>query len=401
MAQADEIELITATPAVATQTAAGSVEHLQHRPNHNRFSAKNPLRELTKNRRRTLITGAIIVGWWTFLAILFTPQTYMVNLRATAPLSVPEAFFANAVLFYVWAALTPLVLLLGRVFPLERGRWLRNLSVLFILSFPIAFLQVLVVSKLTDLLAIVGDDYSPPVPIKALLLGLGATNIMIYWGILAVSQALNYFRRYKDREASLAHAQLQMMRMQLNPHFLFNTLNAISELVYDTPEIADRTVTKLSDLLRLSLKGDQPHEVPLQEELSFLEKYVDIQRTLHEERLKFAVDVAPETLSAAVPNMLLQPLVENAIRHGIAPKAQGGQIHLYSRIEDRMLIIEIRDNGLGMRAGLSERQTDGIGLRNTISRLTHLYGKDHRFELKGTEGGGVTVLVAVPFKESE
>ena len=352
------------------------------------------------NKRGALVTGAIIIGWWTFLAILFTPQTYMVNLRATAPLSVTGAFYANAVLFYVWAALTPLVLMLGRTFPLERGHLLRNLSALFVLGFLIAFLQILAVAKLNDLLSIVSDDYSPPVPVKALLLGLGATNIMVYWGILAVSQALNYFRKYKDREASLAQAQLQMMRMQLNPHFLFNTLNAISELVYDTPEIADRTVTKLSDLLRLSLKGEQAHEVPLQDELSFLEKYVDIQRTLHQERLIFVLDVAPETLSAAVPNMLLQPLVENAIRHGIAPKAQGGQIHLHSRIEDGMLVIEIRDNGLGIRAGLSDRQNNGIGLRNTMSRLDHLYGKDYWFELKATKGGGVTVLVGLPFNES-
>lgn len=351
--------------------------------------------------RRRLAAALLIVACWTFLALLFTPQTYLINRRSPTPLTWGEALSANLVLFYLWAALTPLVLWLGKRFSVERRHLLRNLAVLFLLSLPVAFAHILILRYANYLLLVWSRQYQAPVPISALLLGLGATNIMVYWGILAVSQALNYFRKYQEREFRLAQAQLQALKMQLNPHFLFNTLNAISELVYEEPESADRTITQLSDLLRLSLRSGQAQEVRLKDELDFLQKYIEIQQTLLQERLTVELRVQPETLDACVPNMLLQPLVENAIRHGLAPRAGGGQIEISAHRENGMLRLGVRDTGLGLCENWQAESMSGIGLANTRARLRYLYGEAHQFELTETPNGGLTVRMTIPFRESE
>ena len=157
-------------------------------------------------------------------------------------------------------------------------------------------------------------------PFWAMLIGLGATNIMVYWGIVAVSQAINYFRAYHEREFRLSQAELQSLRTQLHPHFLFNTLNAIAELVHRDPVVADRSILRLSELLRFSLASEKAQEVTLKEEIEFLEKYVEIHKTLMRDRLNVRVSIDSGTLDAVVPNMILQPLVENAIKHGISPR---------------------------------------------------------------------------------
>src|SRR5205085_10374133 len=223
--------------------------------------------------------------------------------------------------------------------------------------------------------------------------------IMIYWAILAVSQALTYFRKYQEREFRLAQAQLQVLRMQLHPHFLFNTLNAISELVYQAPERADRTITQLSDLLRLSLKSGQEQEVPHKEELDFLRKYVEIQQTLMQERLSVRWEIDPASFDALVPNMILQPLVENSIRHGIAARECGGQIKVSARRMDDMLNLEVCDDGVGSPADAQPTPPGGVGLTNARARLVHLYGSRHRFDLRAASGSGLIVSIAIPFRE--
>jgi LytS/YehU family sensor histidine kinase len=235
------------------------------------------------------------------------------------------------------------------------------------------------------------------VPIWALIIGLGATNIMVFWGIVAASQAVNYFRKYQEREFRLAQAQLQALRMQLHPHFLFNTLNAIAELVHSDPNAADRCIVSLSELLRFSLESQKTEEVTLKEELDFLEKYVEIQKTLMRDRLRVRLNVEPETLDASVPNMLLQPLVENAIKHGISPRAEGGKIEVYARRMDGKLYVEIADDGLGMH---EQQDGNGVGLVNTQERLKHLYGHAHTFNLSSFPGRGVTIRISLPFREA-
>ena len=342
--------------------------------------------------------ACLIVGCWLFMALLFTPQTYLTNLRSPTPLTWGQAFLATLLLFQVWSLLTPLLLWLGARFPLERQRLLRNLAIHILLSGPVALAHIWLLQTVNTLLLNWSRSYQPPVPVKALLVGLGATNIMVYWGIVAVSQAVNYFRKYQEREFRLAQAQLHSLRMQLHPHFLFNTLNAIAELVYSDPKAADHCIVSVSELLRFSLESHRTQEVTLKEEIDFLEKYLEIQKTLMRDRLRVRLNVEPETLDASVPNMLLQPLVENAIKHGISPRPEGGSVEVFARRLDGKLYVEITDDGRGMQ---DQQDTNGVGLVNTQERLKHLYGGAHTFNLSSFPGRGVTIRISLPFKEAE
>ena len=327
--------------------------------------------------------ACVILGCWTFLALLFTPQTYIASLRSPTPPTWAQAFLASLALFYIWAALTPLVLWLGRRFPFERHAW-RNLVIHLLLCGPVSLLHIF-------LFQIVNAA-----PLWALLAGLGATDIMVYWAIVAVSHAINYFRKYQEREFRLAQAELQALRTQLHPHFLFNTLNAIAELVYSDPKAADRSILRLSELLRFSLASGKAQEVTLKEEIEFLEKYVEIHKTLMRDRLNVRVCVDPETLDAAVPNMIVQPLVENAIKHGISPRPAGGNIEVHARRINGNLYVEITDDGVGIPEAGAQ---GGVGLINTRERLKHLYNDAHTFDLSSLPGNGVTVRITVPFRE--
>ena len=351
--------------------------------------------------RKRLKTIGVVIAAWTFFALLFTPQTFLLNSTSNVPLTWLESFAFNLVIFYLWALLTPFVWYLGNWFPLENKERLHNFINLLIFGFPIALLHLVLLQQLNYLLLDWSNLYIRTISLSNLLIGMGATNIMFYWVIIIASQAEIYFRRYHDREQSLTQAQLQALKTQLHPHFLFNTLNAISQLLYENEEQADRTISQLSDLLRISLKSDQNHEVTLFEELDFLKKYLDIQQILLQNRLTVIWRILPATLDAYIPNMILQPLVENSIRHGIAPRVSGGTIKIVATQEDKWLTLRICDDGLGL--GFHPKQTKqfGIGLTNTKKRLFHLYGEDCEFQLSSAEEGkGTVVFLKIPFKQS-
>jgi LytS/YehU family sensor histidine kinase len=200
--------------------------------------------------------------------------------------------------------------------------------------------------------------------------------------------------------------------MQLNPHFLFNTLNAIAELIHRNPETADEMVTQLSDMLRTTLEQTGVGEVTLKQELDFLERYLAIERTRMGSRLQIEMHIAPETLDARVPNMLLQPLVENAVKHGIAPTAAGGRITIEASRDNGSLCLNVLDTGRGLPVGwyenngngkgvsLVSRKKTGVGLANTRARLAHLYGEQGSFDLRSASPHGVAVRIRIPFRES-
>ena len=224
-----------------------------------------------------------------------------------------------------------------------------------------------------------------------------------YWVILALATALNYHQQYRietirssELRAQLAQTQLQALRTQLHPHFLFNTLNAIAELVYQDPPRAERTLTRLSDVLRLSLARSDADLVTLGEELDFLRSYLEVQQILLQERLRVDWTIADETLQARVPTMILQPLVENAIRHGIGPRVAGGHLRLAASRQGGRLLLVVEDDGVGLDG---TDQTPGIGLANTRARLQHLYPGNHRFELTGNASGGATATLDLPFSD--
>ena len=187
--------------------------------------------------------------------------------------------------------------------------------------------------------------------------------------------------------------------MQLHPHFLFNALHTISELIHRDPHAADRMVARLGDLLRLALEREAAQEVPLRQELEFLQKYLEIERTRFHDRLTVEVNVEPQVLDARVPSMILQPLVENAIKHGVTPRPEAGRVEVSAERDGRVLRIAVRDDGVGLPEGWqSGGLREGIGLRNTRRRLEQLYDGQQRFELRNRAGGGVEALLAIPFR---
>jgi sensor histidine kinase YesM len=223
-----------------------------------------------------------------------------------------------------------------------------------------------------------------------------------------VSHAFDYYFRYRSGEVRAAHlqtqlaqAQLQALKMQLHPHFLFNALNAIAELVHRNPKAAEQMVTQLSDMLRLTLDSIGVQEVSLKQELDFLKKYLEIEQTRFHDRINVEMFIAPGVLDARVPNMILQPLVENAVRYAVAPRATGGRIEIHAHRDNGMLQLKVCDDGRGLPAdaGHSRASGRGVGLSNTRARLEHLYGSRHRFELLSSQGRGLTVSMAFPFRE--
>ena len=232
-------------------------------------------------------------------------------------------------------------------------------------------------------------------------------GLIIYWMILFGGQVIDYNRRLREEElrasllqSQLAMAQLQALKMQLHPHFLFNTLHAISALVGKNPEAADKMIARLSDLLRMSLESDGAQEVLLEQELEFLQGYLDIQKTRFGDRLSVVMDIDADVLHALVPNMILQPLVENAIKHGIAPRSSGGNIAITVSRRDGFLNIQIEDDGPGLPSQAASGITFGVGLSNTRARLEQLYRGAHRFELSNAAEGGLLVELEVPFRTS-
>jgi LytS/YehU family sensor histidine kinase len=216
-----------------------------------------------------------------------------------------------------------------------------------------------------------------------------------YLVLASAAHAAFFYRRAKEREASLATASLEALRTQLQPHFLFNTLNTISSLVHAEPDRADAVITALGDLLRLTLETSEARELPLREEMRLVDAYVAIMQARFEERVKSMVEISPEAREALVPAFILQPLIENAVRHGLEPLPAGGTVRISARGEGERLRIEAADDGAGLREDAPSRE--GIGLANTRARLRALHGERASMELRAGERGCI-VSLELPFR---
>jgi signal transduction histidine kinase len=234
---------------------------------------------------------------------------------------------------------------------------------------------------------------------------LSAWALMLAWSALYF--VVKYYQVFQEiqksalKSAAMAHeAQLKMLRYQLNPHFLFNTLNAISTLVLEQQtEAANRMVTRLSSFLRYSLDNDPMQKITLEQELAALKLYLDIEKVRFEERLQLELDIDAEASSALIPSLLLQPLVENAIKYGIAQAEDGGRLRIAAKVFAGDLLLELSDDGPGVEL-VDGRIPDanGVGLRNTQERLHELYGTDHSFRLSNTDPHGLTISIRIPFE---
>lgn len=360
--------------------------------------------EAAARRRRRLVKWGLIAMGWTLFGLFFVSEVIISRAYDGRPLKLGDTLAAWLICAYLWLGLTPFVLHLARRFPFDRRRWVVNLLIHLAASIAFALLQlgtyVLVASWAG--LEIGKRPYFEA--FRGIFVGDFHFDLLTYWAIIGLSHALDYYRKYRERElraaqleTRLAQAELDALRMQLHPHFLFNTLNSISVLMAEDTNAARRMLTRLSDLLRASLESKGAHEVSLKEELEFLESYLEIEQIRFQDRLTVRMEVDPKALDARVPHLILQPLVENAIRHGIAPRAAPGVIEIRARRQNGMVQLEVRDNGAGLGANSSESSIKGIGLSNTRARLEQLYGAAHRFELQDTDGQGLTVTLVIPF----
>lgn len=335
-----------------------------------------------------------LVGW-TAVAVFFASQTYLSYKYSGGQAHWWLVLKMNLVEWYLWGFLAPGIVWLARRFPLERGRWVRGLTTHLLASVGLALLKWTLNNFLRRYL--LGFSQS-----MSLIYGFHQ-NLVTYWIVVAATQGYLYYSRYREGElrtaqlsAQLAQAQLQALRMQLHPHFLFNTLNAISTLVHKDPEVADRMIARLSDLLRLTLENIGVQEVRLAQELEFLERYLEIERMRFPDRLKVRMHIAPETLDARAPYLILQPLVENAIRHGIASRSTPGIVEVRAEHNDGKLILEVRDDGPGISPKLNPK--DGVGISSTRARLERLYGTAYQFGLCNAPEGGLVVTLVLPFQ---
>ncbi len=366
----------------------------------NAFCLNKMMREETANLNWRQ-TGILIFVFSTFLTVLLFPQDYFFNNDPKNPVSLWLAFGHMALAMYLWAALTPLIFRLGVRFVIGKEKFLRSLVIHFVFGITLGVIWTIIYHIILigifegETASVVYDEIFG----KAEMFLANVTNGFIFYIlILAINQAAIYSRKYRDREFRLQQAELQVLKMQLHPHFLFNTMNAISALVYSSPQNATKTISQLSDLLRLTLNRNKSQEVALKDELDFLRKYIQIQQTLLQERLEIEWKIDSETLDAAIPNMLLQPLVENSIKHGIAPLETGGRIEIGTYRDGKNLFIYVRDNGLGLMPGRKETG-NGVGLANTKARLRHLYEEAHEFHLSEAPDGGLLVKIVIPFRE--
>ena len=332
--------------------------------------------------------------FWTLLGLLFASQYYI-----SREVSWKQAISYALGDWYVFALLSIPVAALARRFRFDTGKRALSLTVHLFSSaiFSLSYIVLRAAVGSWQSGADFGEAFRP------LLVKSWHINLLIYWVIVAVTQAFNYYRRFRERELHaselekhLAQAKLQALQMQLNPHFLFNTLHSISSLMHKDLEAADRMIMRLSDLLRAALDSADTQEVSLRKELELLQLYLGIEQIRFGERLAVKMDVASDALAAQVPNLILQPLVENAIRHGIEPRARPGRIELHARRQADTLTLEVRDNGKGLPTAKPMRE--GVGISNTRARLRELYGDDHRFELVGQPEGGLCVEISIPYR---
>ena len=352
------------------------------------------------------IRWGAVFGAWLLIAAFFAAvgsQSYQEKGQIADP---EEAFLFMLIYWLAWAIVSPAILRFARAFHWDRGyRW-RSIAAHFGFAAVIAPLQCYLYLGLKSLIGSalgitpVASPEGWTFTLQCLM------NAAVYFVIVAVYNAFAYYHLYhrqksatSELQARLAEAQLAALKMQLQPHFLFNTLNAISVLMTEDVKKANQMLVRLSELLRLALDSSGRQQVPLKQELEFLERYLDIERIRFADRLKVKLDVEPATLEARVPNLILQPLVENAIRHGIAPRAEGGRLDVHARRRNGKLELEIHDDGPGMAEQAAPAEPrNGIGLANCQARLSQLYGEEHGFEHGTSPDGGFSVILTLPFE---
>jgi signal transduction histidine kinase len=347
----------------------------------------------------------------TILGLFSTAQAYRLttlNPRGrTEDLLVFPLLALNLALWYIPGALTRPIFWISSRFRLDSPHWLRAVAIHACAAVVFSFIHSAMMIAVR--VALWPDLASRPLPaFLAWAQSSYLTNLdwalMTYAAIVGLSYAISYYRESQARaltaanlETRLMEARLKTLEAELHPHFLFNTLHAISTLVHSDPEAADRMISRLSDLLRLTFDRSGAAKIPLKDELEFLQKYLQIEQIRFQDRLSVRFEIDPETLDAEVPRLILQPLVENAIKHGISPRSGSGLVQISARPQEQGLWIEVKDNGVGLSTNARARFTNGVGLSNTRARLECLYGDAHSLDFAEGEGG-LSVRMLIPHR---
>ena len=374
--------------------------------------ASEPVRALP----RAIEMGAILAVWMLFTALLVGRSFLDPDRAVRAAEGGFEQILGRASVYFVWALLTPLVFWLCS----HAGAGNQTVSLKRRILTHVG--AAIGISALMDTYSdfiyryVLGLGHSPAAtPWEALHGSLQDTltlgfiyELIIYLAILAVGFARAYYRRLQQRQmqaaelrTQLTEARIEALRMQVNPHFLFNTLNAISALVDRDPKAARTMVARLSAMLRRTLSDDGQQEVSLDDELAMLDDYLDIMHIRFDDRLQVETHVDPEARGAQVPDLITQPIVENAIKHGIAPRESPGCIRIEALRDDEWLVLRVHDDGPGLPGGALPDASNGIGLRNVRERLEQLYGEQHDMSLSPAPGGGLIVELRLPYRSAQ
>ena len=344
---------------------------------------------------------------FTVIGCLYAVEYYFLNLKEGAP-ERPWIFFLRWTLptTLSLAVITPAILKAAGRWGFERGGRRRALLMHLSLLLLLAPLRAMLDMGFTATGLILSSDFAElnmlwEMKRSVFLAGLAPAPVY-YVAIAAFGYTTAYYRKYRERELAASHleralaqAHLETLKNQLNPHFLFNTLNAIGTLSRNDPDATKRMVTLLGALLRRSLgSAHEPQEVPLRQELDFVGQYLEIELVLLSDRLRVEVDVPEDLLDVPVPNFVLQPIVENAIRHGIAVRSGPGSITLGARLRDGSLEVTVADDGVGLPSEIAPVEGNGLGI--TRERLRRLYGERAALDLENRPGGGVLARLRLP-----
>ena len=352
---------------------------------------------------KPLVRYGLIWGIWTIVALFFSTQMYLMYYAENQPIRYARNFLVQASACYLWALATPLILWLVRRYCIDRSNWLRRGALHLAIS--VALATTLIALHFIVYMLVMGrGENIAPIRLASYVYYNLDRWALIYWFILLLSHAFNYYHSYRKNalkasqlHTQLVQSQLEALKMQVHPHFLFNTLHSISALLSRDTEAARKMITRLGDFLRLTLENSGSMEVTLQQEIEFLNGYLEIERIRFQDRLTTEIKVDPDVLDVRVPNLILQPIVENAMRHAIG-NSTSGRVEITAAPRNGVVRIEVKDNGPGIQdQRLPEsRNGRGLGLANTRARLAGLYGEAASFELTNDPAGGLVVTLEIP-----